>query len=152
MEPSSIWLLGWRVLCGLAFAVAPWAFPPDLPNPATLDGILLRTVIGAATLALLVVRLGRALRAPGPRHWGLVCAALTGAAAVAAAAALPTPTIPLGASCWLLGPLAWASLAGLAADRVPAPRRRAALAVIAALGVASYAVALPRVQIGRAHV
>lgn len=146
MELSSAWLLGWRLLSALAFALAPWAFPPDLPPPATLDGVLLRAVIGAAAAALLVARLARALRAPGDRPWGLACAAATAVAAALFAALLPTATLPLGASCWLLGPLAWASLAGLVSARVTPARRRGALALVAALGALSYGLALPRVR------
>ncbi|MFO0608752.1 MAG: hypothetical protein U0324_36635 [Polyangiales bacterium] len=149
MDPSPAWLLGWRFLYALAFALAPWALPPDLPAPATADGVLLRALVGGAALAAVAVRLARALRdrtTAGRRPWWPLAALAAALAALAAAAALPAASLPLGASCWLVGPLAWASLAGLAADRAPADRRRAALAAVALAGALTYAVALPRVR------
>lgn len=146
MDLSPAWLLGWRFLYALAFALAPWALPPDLPAPATADGVLLRALVGAAALAAVTARLARSLRAPDGRRAPTLLALAAALTALAAAATLPTPALPLGVSSWALGPLAWAALAALAADAAAAPRRRGLLAAVAAAGALSYAVALPRVR------
>lgn len=146
MDLSPAWLLGWRFLYALGFALAPWALPPDAPTPVTADGFMLRAVVGAAALAALCARLARALRAPRPHPWPVYTALVTVAAALAAAALLPTASVPLGASCWVLGPLVWATLAGLVAHALPVDRRRAALTAVGAFAALTYGASLPRVR------
>jgi tetratricopeptide (TPR) repeat protein len=146
MDLSPAWLLGWRFLYALGFALAPWALPPDAAPPASADALMLRALVGAVALAALSVRLARALRAPRPHPWPVYTALATLAAALVAAAALPTARVPLGASCWVVAPLAWTTLAGLVAAARPSAPPRAALALVAALGLVTYGASFGRVR------
>jgi hypothetical protein len=139
MDVSSAWLLGWRWLYALTFAFVPWALPPDLPTPSTLDGVLLRAVVGWAALVAVAGRLVRVLRASGFRSPLALVVLACLLAALVAAIALPTATVPLGASCYFLGPLVWLALAYLVARRAPVTRRRSVIALVATAAVVTYA-------------
>lgn len=145
MDFSPLWLLGWRCLHALGLAVLPWALPLDAMRPASLDGAMLRALAGYGALALLAALAVPLVRArPRRLHAYLAVATLT--AALVAAAALPRANLPLGASVWLLAPLAWATLLARASHVAAPSRRGAARITVAALFAVSAALAAPRVR------
>lgn len=145
MDLSPLWLLGWRGLHALALALFPWAFSLDAVVPASVDGVMLRALVGWLGVAVLAALSASAVRAPS---WGVarVTGPLVVAGALVAAALLPRGAWPLGVSVWALAPLAWITVIALASRLGGPARRTPALVGVAVLCVVSVALSWSRVR------